>query len=74
MNAGSPGPTKTARFQATRKIDTEMMETTDSLMRYADPEEAPTPSPSSPGPQAKFIHGEVLPRRRRPHPVPGLTR
>jgi len=37
-----------------------MMETTDSLMRYADPEEAPTPSPSSPGPQAKFIHGQVL--------------
>src|SRR6476659_6232284 len=39
VNAVSPGPTKTARFQATRATDPAMMETNDSLIRYADPEE-----------------------------------
>jgi len=49
VNAVSPGPTKTARFQATRRTDPEMMQTNDSLMRYADPEEIADASRSSLG-------------------------
>jgi 3-oxoacyl-[acyl-carrier protein] reductase len=60
VNAVSPGPTKTARFQATRETDPEMMETTNSLMRYADPEEIADAVAFLAGPQAKFIHGQVL--------------
>lgn len=60
VNAVSPGPTKTARFQATRVTDPDMMETNDSLMRYADPEEIADAVAFLAGPQAKFIHGQVL--------------
>jgi 2-hydroxycyclohexanecarboxyl-CoA dehydrogenase len=60
VNAVSPGPTKTARFQATRPTDPEMMETNDSLIRYADPEEIADAVAFLAGPQAKFIHGQVL--------------
>ncbi len=60
VNAVSPGPTKTARFQATRRTDPEMMETNDSLMRYADPEEIADAVAFLAGPHAKFIHGQVL--------------
>ena len=60
VNAVSPGPTKTARFQATRKTDPEMMATSNSLMRYADPEEIADAVAFLAGPQAKFIHGQVL--------------
>jgi NAD(P)-dependent dehydrogenase (short-subunit alcohol dehydrogenase family) len=60
VNAVSPGPTKTARFQATRATDPGMMETNDSLIRYADPEEIADAVAFLAGPQAKFIHGQVL--------------
>jgi len=60
VNAVSPGPTKTARFQATRPTDPKMMETNDSLIRYADPEEIADAVAFLAGPQAKFIHGQVL--------------
>ena len=38
VNAVSPGPTKTARFLATRKLDPQMMEH-NSLIRYGEPDE-----------------------------------
>src|SRR3954470_20234403 len=37
VNAVSPGPTRTARFRATREINPEMMRTDGSLVRYAEP-------------------------------------
>ncbi|TNC73265.1 SDR family NAD(P)-dependent oxidoreductase [Rubellimicrobium roseum] len=60
VNAVSPGPTKTARFQATRKTDPAMMDTNDSLIRYADPEEIADAVAFLAGPQSRFIHGQVL--------------
>jgi 3-oxoacyl-[acyl-carrier protein] reductase len=60
VNAVSPGPTKTARFQATRETDPAMMVTNDSLERYADPEEIADAVAFLAGPQSKFIHGQVL--------------
>jgi 3-oxoacyl-[acyl-carrier protein] reductase len=60
VNAVSPGPTKTARFVATRKTDPAMMETNASLMRYADPAEIADAVAFLAGPQARFIHGQVL--------------
>ena len=60
VNAVSPGPTKTARFQATRQTDPAMMVTDDSLIRYADPDEIADAVVFLAGPQAKFIHGQVL--------------
>jgi 3-oxoacyl-[acyl-carrier protein] reductase len=60
VNAVSPGPTKTARFQATRETDPSMMETNESLERYADPEEIADAVAFLAGPQSKFIHGQVL--------------
>jgi 2-hydroxycyclohexanecarboxyl-CoA dehydrogenase len=60
VNAVSPGPTKTARFRATRTTNPDMMETNESLMRYADPEEIADAVAFLAGPQAKFIHGQVL--------------
>jgi len=60
VNAVSPGPTKTARFQATRVTDPAMMETNDSFLRYADPEEIADAVAFLVGPHARFIQGQVL--------------
>jgi 2-hydroxycyclohexanecarboxyl-CoA dehydrogenase len=60
VNAVSPGPTKTARFQATRVTDPAMMETNDSFLRYADPEEIADAVAFLVGPNARFIQGQVL--------------
>jgi 2-hydroxycyclohexanecarboxyl-CoA dehydrogenase len=60
VNAVSPGPTKTARFVATRETDPEKMQTNDSLDRYADPEEIADAVAFLAGPHARFIHGQVL--------------
>ena len=61
VNAVSPGPTKTARFQATRDDRPgDDGHANDSLDRYADPEEIADAVAFLAGPQAKFIHGQVL--------------
>src|SRR3954470_7528534 len=59
-NAVSPGPTKTARFQATRVTDPEKMQANGSLDRYAEPEEIADAVAFLAGPQSKFISGQVL--------------
>jgi 3-oxoacyl-[acyl-carrier protein] reductase len=60
VNAVSPGPTKTARFQATRVTDPNKMVPYNSLDRYADPEEIADAVAFLTGPQSRFIHGQVL--------------
>ena len=60
VNAVSPGPTKTARFVATRETDPEKMVTNESLDRYADPEEIADAVAFLAGPQARFVHGQIL--------------
>lgn len=60
VNAVSPGPTKTARFTATRKVDPAMMEVGTSLIRYAEPAEIADAVAFLAGPGSKFIHGQVL--------------
>ena len=61
VNAVSPGPTKTARFQATRKVDPAMMDSSArSLVRYAEPAEIADAVAFLAGPRAKFINGQVL--------------
>jgi 2-hydroxycyclohexanecarboxyl-CoA dehydrogenase len=61
VNAVSPGPAKTARFQATRVVDPERMNSNQvSLLRYAEPEEIADGVVFLCSPEAKFIHGQVL--------------
>src|SRR3954463_2818545 len=60
VNAVSPGPTKTARFQATRVTDPGKMQADGSLDRHAEPEEIADAVAFLAGPQAKFISGQVL--------------
>ena len=62
--AGERGqPRARRRPRASRRratTDPAMMETDDSLIRYADPEEIADAVAFLAGPQAKFIHGQVL--------------
>jgi 3-oxoacyl-[acyl-carrier protein] reductase len=60
VNAVSPGPTKTARFAATRKTDPAMMEGNHALIRYANPADIADAVAFLAGPHARFIHGQVL--------------
>lgn len=60
VNAVSPGPTKTARFQATRETDPQKMQANGSLDRYAEPEEIADAVAFLVSPASKFISGQVL--------------
>jgi 2-hydroxycyclohexanecarboxyl-CoA dehydrogenase len=61
VNCVSPGPTKTARFQATRTVDPVMMDANQkSFKRYAEPEEIAEAVAFLAGPRAKFINGQVI--------------
>lgn len=61
VNAVSPGPAKTARFQATRTVDPDKMNSNKvSLDRYAEPEEIADAVVFLCSPEAKFMHGQLL--------------
>jgi 3-oxoacyl-[acyl-carrier protein] reductase len=61
INAVSPGPTKTARFQATRTVDPVKMDSTGkSLVRYGEPAEVADAVAFLAGPRGRFINGQVL--------------
>ncbi len=61
INAVSPGPSKTARFQATRVVDPIKMDSTGkSFHRYAEPAEIADAVAFLAGPRAKFINGQVI--------------
>jgi NAD(P)-dependent dehydrogenase (short-subunit alcohol dehydrogenase family) len=59
INAVSPGATKTARFEATRVVDPEMMDSSiKSLIRYGEPEEMADAVAFLA--RSKYISGQVL--------------
>ncbi|MFN0191637.1 MAG: SDR family NAD(P)-dependent oxidoreductase [Aestuariivirga sp.] len=61
INAVSPGPTKTARFQATRATDPNKMDAAKkSFDRYAEPSEIADAVAFLAGPRSKFINGQVI--------------
>ena len=61
INAVSPGPAKTARFQNTRVVDPEKMKSDRvSFDRYAEPGEIADAVAFLAGPRAKFINGQVI--------------
>ena len=59
INAVSPGPTTTARFLATRTVDSAMMEGS-SLERYAKPQEIADAVAFLASGAAGFVNGQVL--------------
>lgn len=59
-NVISPGPTKTARFLATRETDEKLREEGTSLVRYAAPQEIADAISFFAGPDSRFISGQVL--------------
>ncbi len=61
INCVSPGPTKTARFQATREVDPAKMDSSiKSFARYVEPEEIADAVAFFCSPRSKFINGQVL--------------
>jgi len=61
VNCVAPGPAKTARFQATRQVDADMMNSNKaSLKRYAEPGEIADAVAFLTSAEAKFINGQVL--------------
>jgi NAD(P)-dependent dehydrogenase (short-subunit alcohol dehydrogenase family) len=61
VNAVSPGATKTARFEATRVVDRQKMDSSiKSLIRYGEPEEMADAVAFLAGPKSKYISGQVL--------------
>lgn len=61
VNAVSPGPSKTARFQATRVVDPEKMKSDKrSFERYAEPQEIADAVGFLASSRAKFINGQVI--------------
>jgi len=61
VNCVSPGPTKTARFQATRTVDPGKMDSNiKSFDRYAEPTEIADAVAFLAGPRSRFINGQIL--------------
>ena len=61
INAVSPGPTKTARFQATRAMEPDKMDSSGkSFVRYAEPAEIADAVAFLAGPRSRFINGQVI--------------
>jgi 3-oxoacyl-[acyl-carrier protein] reductase len=60
VNGVSPGPTKTARFVNSRKVDPAMMDAGKSLIRYGDPAEIADVVAFLAGSGSRFIHGQII--------------
>jgi NAD(P)-dependent dehydrogenase (short-subunit alcohol dehydrogenase family) len=60
VNAISPGPTKSARFLATRVLDDAMLDAGASLERYAEPQEIADVVAFLAGPHSRFISGQII--------------
>ncbi len=59
VNAVSPGPTKTARFLATRKVQPEMMDDC-GLVRYGNPRDVADAVAFLAGDASRFVSGQIL--------------
>jgi NAD(P)-dependent dehydrogenase (short-subunit alcohol dehydrogenase family) len=60
VNAVSPGPTKSARFLATRTLDESLMSNPISLDRYAEPMDIANAVAFLAGDKSSFISGQIL--------------